>query len=162
MPALLVAVMAESFWSLQTQQRVLERQVQSSCFICSLKRDDLEYPGSASFAKHTTGEHNMWQYLWFIVHLEEKDPTQYSGVELFCKSNIHSARWLPTRMARRLQPMCMPSSQQMGGSDDGRSSTDRVSKRVPPAKGSKDKKVLAGLHEVMKPKVKISPEIRNP
>jgi hypothetical protein len=158
-PALLVAVLAESFWSLQTQQRTLERQVQSSCFICSLKRDDLEYPGSSSFSKHTTGEHNMWQYLWFIVYLEEKDPTQLSGVELFCKANIHSARWLPTRMARRLQPMCMPTKQQQV---DGKTLHNNESKQAPTSKRYKDGGFLNGLRPVMKSTVKISPEIQIP
>ena len=158
--ALLLAVITESFWSLSAKQLALERRLKTSCFICSLRRDDLELPGLKSFKKvfhyiigriihriiifpsfvkiqHTKSEHNMWRYLWYQVHLSDKDPTKLNGIEQFCKENMHSVRWVPTRMARRLDPLQMNSN----GHGHRQESTQNSSKRTKIAKKGDEKDI---------------------
>ena len=32
-----------------------------------------------TFEEHTRNEHNMWHYLYFIVLIKVKDPTEFTG-----------------------------------------------------------------------------------
>ena len=55
---------------------------------------------NVTFEEHTRTEHNMWHYLYFIVLIKVKDPTEFTGPESyvhemvkvrmpFYKKNIH-------------------------------------------------------------------------
>ena len=40
------------------------------------------------------GQHNMWDYLFFRLYLEAKDPADFTGLETYCweqqqKQDIH-------------------------------------------------------------------------
>lgn len=54
----------------------------SKCFICGLKRTEFER-ASKDFRQHQTSEHNVLHYLYFIIHLREKDPSEYTGAEQY-------------------------------------------------------------------------------
>ena len=36
-----------------------------------------------TFEEHTRTEHNMWHYLYFIVLIKVKDPTEFTGPESY-------------------------------------------------------------------------------
>ena len=38
---------------------------------------------STSFEEHVKGQHNMWHYLYFIVLINVKDPTEFTGPESY-------------------------------------------------------------------------------
>ena len=50
-------------------------------------------------------EHNMWHYLYFIVHLRTKAPTEYTGPESFVSTLIsqNDLKWFPRHQAMCLQ-----------------------------------------------------------
>lgn len=33
------------------------------------------------FAFHKENDHNIWNYIYYIYYLMEKDPTEYTGIE---------------------------------------------------------------------------------
>ena len=35
------------------------------------------------FKRHITEDHNMWNYLFMLVHLREKESTEYNGWEQY-------------------------------------------------------------------------------
>lgn len=43
---------------------------------------------TVSFEEHCKQEHNMWHYLYFIVLLKVKDPTEFTGPESYVYSMI--------------------------------------------------------------------------
>ena len=43
---------------------------------------------SVSFEEHCTQEHNMWHYLYFIVLVKVKDPTEFTGPESYVYTMI--------------------------------------------------------------------------
>lgn len=47
-----------------------------------IDRSTLERYGDG-FEKHTTYDHNIWSYLFFFIHLLEKDQTEYTGAEQY-------------------------------------------------------------------------------
>ena len=60
----------------EKQQR--EEILNNSCFICGLQRNAFDNK-AVSFDDHINTEHNMWHYLYFIVLIQVKDPTEYTG-----------------------------------------------------------------------------------
>jgi len=38
---------------------------------------------TVSFEEHIKSEHNMWHYLYFIVLVKVKDPTEFTGPESY-------------------------------------------------------------------------------
>jgi hypothetical protein len=57
------------------------------CFICGNDRPTLDRNGSG-FEQHIAKEHNMWTYLFYIVYLLQKDPTDYTGLETYVAGMI--------------------------------------------------------------------------
>lgn len=56
-----------------------------------------------SFEEHIKCEHNMWHYLYFIVLVKVKDPTEFTGPESYVYAmvkvhqnyvNISESYWL--------------------------------------------------------------------
>ena len=43
---------------------------------------------SVSFEEHIRMQHNMWHYLYFIVLVKVKDPTEFTGPESYVASMI--------------------------------------------------------------------------
>ena len=43
---------------------------------------------AVTFDEHTVREHNMWHYLYFVVHLRIKDKTEFTGPESYVYSCI--------------------------------------------------------------------------
>jgi hypothetical protein len=41
-----------------------------------------------SFIEHVKSEHNMWQYVWFTIYMESKDPLTYTGPEQYVYENL--------------------------------------------------------------------------
>merc|ERR1712178_450364 len=61
--------------------------MKSVCFMCGNDRPTLDRSGSG-FEQHIKKEHNMWQYLFYIVYLLQKDPTEYTGLETYVSEMI--------------------------------------------------------------------------
>ena len=43
---------------------------------------------TVSFEKHVKEEHNMWHYLYFIVLIKVKDPTEFTGPESYVYGQV--------------------------------------------------------------------------
>jgi inositol 1,4,5-triphosphate receptor type 1 len=75
-------IIVDTFSQLRDEKYQIEDAMESECFICSLKSYDFERFGNG-FKKHIKDEHNMWNYLYFLMHLEEKDPNDYTSHEFY-------------------------------------------------------------------------------
>lgn len=52
-----------------------------------LERDKFDNK-TVSFEEHIKSEHNMWHYLYFLVLVKVKDPTEYTGPESYVAQMI--------------------------------------------------------------------------
>ncbi|KAG8513818.1 Inositol 1,4,5-trisphosphate receptor type 2 [Galemys pyrenaicus] len=57
-----------------------------------LERDKFDNK-TVSFEEHIKSEHNMWHYLYFLVLVKVKDPTEYTGPESYVAQMIVFASW---------------------------------------------------------------------
>ncbi|OQR94215.1 type I inositol triphosphate receptor [Achlya hypogyna] len=99
----------DTFGGLRTDAAEMIDVKRNQCFICGRTRAtfDKQYLAAGitdGFEQHITHEHNMWHYLFFMVHLESLDATKCTGPEAFVKAQLarHGVSWFPQGVAKGL------------------------------------------------------------
>ncbi len=85
--ALISGLIIDTFSEMRQEREDTQADIDSQCFICSIKRDEFEQRG-ISYKTHITEEHNMWHYLWFKLYLDLKDPLGFSSTENYAFRNF--------------------------------------------------------------------------
>ncbi|XP_049298465.1 inositol 1,4,5-trisphosphate receptor isoform X2 [Anopheles funestus] len=100
---LIFGVIIDTFADLRSEKQQKELILKNTCFICGLNRSAFDNK-TVSFEEHIKNEHNMWHYLYFIVLVKVKDPTEFTGPESYVhamvKANIQD--WFPRLRAMSL------------------------------------------------------------
>ncbi|TRY92287.1 hypothetical protein DNTS_007066 [Danionella cerebrum] len=84
---LIFGVIIDTFADLRSEKQRKEEILKTTCFICGLERDKFDNK-TVSFEEHIKSEHNMWHYLYFLVLVKVKDPTEYTGPESYVAQMI--------------------------------------------------------------------------
>lgn len=103
-PGIVSGIIIDTFASRRDMDTVMADDVVNTCFICNITREDFE-TSNVSFSTHIKEEHNMWQYIWYFIYLQERDATEFTGIEQVCFDKIQSGEaihFLPLRVARSL------------------------------------------------------------
>ncbi|VDK40755.1 unnamed protein product [Cylicostephanus goldi] len=79
---LIFGVIIDTFGDLRTEKNDKEDILKNTCFICGLERGKFDNR-STTFEDHQAEEHNLWHYLYFIVWLQIKDETEFTGPESY-------------------------------------------------------------------------------
>uniref|UniRef100_A0A0N5C5P1 Inositol 1,4,5-trisphosphate receptor n=1 Tax=Strongyloides papillosus TaxID=174720 RepID=A0A0N5C5P1_STREA len=97
---LIFGVIIDTFGDLRSEKNDREDVLKNTCFICGLERGKFDNH-SVSFEAHRNNEHNLWHYLFFIVLLQEKDPTEFTGPESYVARCVKSKSidWFPRMQA---------------------------------------------------------------
>ncbi|XP_039617485.1 inositol 1,4,5-trisphosphate receptor type 2 isoform X2 [Polypterus senegalus] len=100
---LIFGVIIDTFADLRSEKQRKEEILKTTCFICGLERDKFDNK-TVSFEEHIKLEHNMWHYLYFIVLVKVKDPTEYTGPESYVAEMIKeiNLEWFPRMRAMSL------------------------------------------------------------
>jgi hypothetical protein len=85
--AIISGLIIDTFSEMRAESEEIEVDIREKCFICSIDRDEFEQL-DIPFVEHTKTEHNMWQYIWFMIYLESKDPLSYTGPEQYLAENL--------------------------------------------------------------------------
>uniref|UniRef100_A0A7S3B2S7 Ion transport domain-containing protein n=1 Tax=Haptolina ericina TaxID=156174 RepID=A0A7S3B2S7_9EUKA len=76
------------------QQRDLQKQIKEDmenvCFVCGIDRNTFDRKHALGFEHHREHEHNIWNYLNFIIHLRKKSVTDYTGPESYVKQMLEA------------------------------------------------------------------------
>ena len=93
-------IIIDTFAQLRDEKRNIEHDQNNKCFICNLDRYIFDQDGNG-FDDHCKNDHNMWNYIFYIIHLKLKDPTEYTGVESYVwdKYDKDDISWLPLHKA---------------------------------------------------------------
>jgi len=92
----------------ELRQEKLERtdKTVNYCFVCGISKLDLDRASNEpnGFARHIRNDHYMWNYLRFIIFLQEQDQDDDDGMELYVRKCIENKvfTWFPMNRA-----MCM-------------------------------------------------------
>lgn len=106
---LIFGVIIDTFADLRSEKQQKEEILKNTCFICGKSLNTLNIyifavvyinfvstgldrsafdNKSVSFEEHIRREHNMWHYLYFIVLVRVKNPTEFTGPESYVASMI--------------------------------------------------------------------------
>ncbi|XP_032898387.1 inositol 1,4,5-trisphosphate receptor type 3 [Amblyraja radiata] len=100
---LIFGVIIDTFADLRSEKQKKEETLKSTCFICGLERDKFDNK-TVSFEEHIKIEHNIWNYLYFIVLVHVKKKTDYTGPESYVAQMIKTKNldWFPRMRAMSL------------------------------------------------------------
>ena len=72
-------IMLDAFASLREQNDKIDEDKSNLCYICNIKREELE-KDKKDFQEHVSGNHKLWNYIFYIYYLESKSETDFSGL----------------------------------------------------------------------------------
>ncbi|XP_054164139.1 inositol 1,4,5-trisphosphate receptor-like isoform X3 [Oppia nitens] len=100
---LIFGVIIDTFADLRSEKQHKDEILRNTCFICGLERSAFDNK-SVSFEEHIRCEHNMWHYLYFIVLVKVKNPTEFTGPESYVATMIKQRNldWFPRMRAMSL------------------------------------------------------------
>ena len=67
---------------LRDQKKSRDFDTKNKCFICNIDRYVFDRYAEG-FEHHIEQDHNLWNYLFYILYLKSKDPTEFTGVESY-------------------------------------------------------------------------------
>ncbi|XP_078674597.1 ryanodine receptor 2-like isoform X8 [Branchiostoma floridae x Branchiostoma belcheri] len=90
--AIVQGFIIDAFGELRDQANSVEETLESKCFICGI---DAEYFNELprGFEIHTEKEHNFANYMFFLMHLIQKDSTDYTGQESYVWQMYQERNW---------------------------------------------------------------------
>ena len=89
-------IIIDTFSELRAKQREREWDMLNKCDICGIERKIFEKKGM-EFPYHKIVEHNLWDYVFYLVYLHSLDEQFITGFEYFVlvKFKQMSTAWLP-------------------------------------------------------------------
>ena len=80
-------IIIDAFGDLRDKRNDLEENINGKCFICGLPKFMLDTKGEGWY-KHIYKNHNVYNYMFFYIAMQEKDMLDCNGVEKYIKEKI--------------------------------------------------------------------------
>uniref|UniRef100_A0A8C1VBL3 Ryanodine receptor 3 n=1 Tax=Cyprinus carpio TaxID=7962 RepID=A0A8C1VBL3_CYPCA len=90
--AIIQGLIIDAFGELRDQQEQVKEDMETKCFICGIGNDYFDTTPHG-FETHTLQEHNLANYLFFLMYLINKDETEYTGQESYVWKMYQERCW---------------------------------------------------------------------
>jgi hypothetical protein len=93
------------------------RDTKETCFICGIDKQVFDRDKlSRGFNVHIKEEHNLWNYIYFIIYLWEQDKDDDDGLEHYVRRCVagNDITWMPSHTS-----LCLSSKDSIGGDTSG-------------------------------------------
>ncbi|KAL7671241.1 hypothetical protein ACOME3_006142 [Neoechinorhynchus agilis] len=113
---LIFGVIIDNFADIREEKQRNEEILRNTCFICGLDRRSFDNQ-ETTFDEHIQRVHNMWDYVYFMVLIKVKDPTEFTGPESYVHEMIEKENldWFP-----RMRTMALDSRETKKEDEDNR------------------------------------------
>lgn len=74
-------IIIDSFAILRETAAFKENDMKDICFMCGLDKYTLDKDTFEGFNYHNEHDHLIWNYVYFIIHLKQKDSSEFNGTE---------------------------------------------------------------------------------
>jgi hypothetical protein len=103
---LIFGIIIDTFSSLRERANEKKSLMESKCTVCGLTRQEFERKEPGAWRTHYKAEHNVWAYYSFVIHLQTKPPTEFTGLEDYVSTCLRQRNltWLPRHTALALAP----------------------------------------------------------
>ncbi|XP_064599288.1 inositol 1,4,5-trisphosphate receptor type 1-like [Liolophura sinensis] len=85
---IIFGIIVDTFSELRDLKWRAESDMKDTCFVCSRNSYDFEHHGKG-FDHHVRNEHNMWSYVFFMIHLEDIKASDYTALELYVSKSLN-------------------------------------------------------------------------
>lgn len=92
-------IIIDKFSALRAEEGDRMEDINEVCFICGETKEIFErYNIPGGFEVHVGLDHHLWNYIYFIAHLIDKEPTEYTGNETYLGDlqNNKDSSWIPS------------------------------------------------------------------
>lgn len=98
---IIFGIIIDTFAEMRDAQNTRDEDICNICFICGHSRDQFEKEGQ-SFDRHVKYEHNLIQYVNFIIYLRDKPSDEFDGTEeyVFTQYKKKKTNWAPIENTR--------------------------------------------------------------
>ncbi|XP_019738677.1 ryanodine receptor 3 [Hippocampus comes] len=90
--AIIQGLIIDAFGELRDQQEQVKEDMETKCFICGIGNDYFDRTPHG-FETHTLQEHNLANYLFFLMYLINKDETEHTGQESYVWTMYQERCW---------------------------------------------------------------------
>ncbi|XP_052009298.1 ryanodine receptor 2 [Xyrauchen texanus] len=90
--AIIQGLIIDSFGELRDQQEQVKEDMETKCFICGIGSEYFDTVPHG-FESHTLQEHNLANYLFFLMYLINKDVTEHTGQESYVWKMFQERCW---------------------------------------------------------------------
>ncbi|XP_043197981.1 ryanodine receptor-like isoform X5 [Amphibalanus amphitrite] len=90
--AIIQGLIIDAFGELRDQLESVKEDMESNCFICGIGKDYFDNVPHG-FETHVQKEHNLANYMFFLMHLINKDETEYTGQETYVWTLYQQRSW---------------------------------------------------------------------
>jgi hypothetical protein len=96
MRELVFGIIIETFKDLRIEEQHAEHDKHSICFICGVDKDQLE-KDRVDFHLHCKKDHNIWNYINYILRLKFSDPQDLNAINSYTLEQIEKkyTTWIP-------------------------------------------------------------------
>ncbi|CAD8066638.1 unnamed protein product [Paramecium sonneborni] len=98
-------IIIDTFGELREQQLAKEDDKENICFICGLDREIFDMKSDDGFNQHTKQSHYMWNYVFYMAYMDNKNKSEYNGIETYIanKRKNQDNSWFPIGQSLELQ-----------------------------------------------------------
>ncbi|XP_077586244.1 ryanodine receptor 2 [Stigmatopora nigra] len=90
--AIIQGLIIDAFGELRDQQEQVKKDMETKCFICGIGNEYFDKVPHG-FETHTLQEHNLANYLFFLMYLINKDETEHTGQESYVWKMYQERCW---------------------------------------------------------------------
>ena len=78
---IIFGIIIDTFAELRDGKKTRDDDKYTVCYICNIERYQFDRYTPSSFEGHIKNDHNLWEYLFFIIHILDKPVTDHNGIE---------------------------------------------------------------------------------
>lgn len=103
---IIFGIIIDTFSELRSLKMERQRDTTEKCFTCGIDKQIFDRSSDTldGFKSHIKYDHNMWNYLYFIIYLWEQDKDDDDGLEQYVRRCVEAKdiAWFPMNKAMRL------------------------------------------------------------
>jgi len=96
-------IIIDTFAQLRDTRHKIWEDTKARCFICGISSSTFDRYLPGGFTDHVRVHHNMWQYLYLMLHLRHKAEDEFTGQESYVANKIRQKDILFFPLNRSLQ-----------------------------------------------------------
>jgi hypothetical protein len=104
---IIFGIIIDTFGELRAKKLERQKDTVERCFTCGIDKQVFDRASKLpnGFKTHITNDHNMWNYLYFMIYIWEQDKDDDDGLEQYVRRcvAVNDIQWFPMNKAMRLR-----------------------------------------------------------